>query len=186
MSTKNLRTLSLPDDLKNAHLEQNLPYSSAVELSKIKDASDRQALLSEALKDTLSFRKIKDRVREKIEKTEKTEKFNKTEDKALIKRFEEMARRAKKSAHVINESKKKRRIEKLLEQLEGLLLEEKRLSLNETYSSCSLISEEALIIVARVNSLELLSNSLRRSLRQHRPKPKLILKTALQCRNSLP
>ena len=119
--TKNLRTLSLPDDLKIAHLEQNLPYSSAVELSKVKDANDRQALLSEALNNTMSFRDIKGRVRETIEETGKS---TKPEEGALIKRFEAIAKRAKKSVHVLNESKKTRRIEKLLEQLEVLLLEE--------------------------------------------------------------
>ena len=33
--TKNLRTLSLPDDLKEAHLKESLSYSSALELSKL-------------------------------------------------------------------------------------------------------------------------------------------------------
>ena len=63
--TKNLRTLALPEDLKEAHLKDGLSYSAALELNKIKDAGLRAALLETAIHEKLSFREIKRRVKEK-------------------------------------------------------------------------------------------------------------------------
>ncbi|NET38225.1 MAG: ParB/RepB/Spo0J family partition protein [Cyanothece sp. SIO1E1] len=68
--TKNLRTLSLPEDIKKAHLEKGLSYSSAIELAKVKDEKERKKLLNKALKEELSFRDIKTLVQEVCSKTQ--------------------------------------------------------------------------------------------------------------------
>lgn len=62
--TKNLRTLTLPTDLKEAHLKDGLSYSAALELNKVKDDCQRAALLEATIRDGLSFREIKRRVKE--------------------------------------------------------------------------------------------------------------------------
>lgn len=62
--TKNLRTLTLPEDLKAAHLQDGLSYSAALELNKIKDDNQRATLLAAAIQDGLSFREIKRRVKD--------------------------------------------------------------------------------------------------------------------------
>ncbi|NJM98558.1 MAG: ParB/RepB/Spo0J family partition protein [Phormidesmis sp. RL_2_1] len=116
--TKNLRTLSLPTDLKTAHLEQNLPYSSALELSKLKDDDERQKILAEVLQKGMSFRNIKSQVQDALEKRTKS---SNQEDRALVKRFDEVARQAKKSQRSFENASKRKRIEKLLSELESLL-----------------------------------------------------------------
>lgn len=116
--TKNLRTLSLPDDIKTAHLEQNLSYSAAIELSKIKDESAREKLLEEASQEQLSFRTIKEKVKSiRLKSEQKPGKAN----SALIKRFSDVSRKAKRYQSSAIESQKRKRMEALLDELEGLL-----------------------------------------------------------------
>jgi len=57
-----LPLLSLPEDLKAALEEGAIPYTAALELKKVKDASLRKALLEEA-RAGLSLRELKARVR---------------------------------------------------------------------------------------------------------------------------
>ena len=117
--TKNLRTLSLPEDLKAAHLEENLSYSSALELSKVKGTSERQALLEKALQENMSFRTIKDHVK----RTVKGDSQSDGKNDALVKRFDGIARRVKSQRSAIKTGKAKR-IQKLLSELESLLSED--------------------------------------------------------------
>lgn len=119
--TKNLRTLSLPEDLKAAHLKQNLSYSSALELSKLKGDDERQALLSKVLQEGMSFRNIKSQVQNAI--SERNEPSN-NENTALINRFDKVAKRVRKSQHFFEKVQKRKRIEKLLSELESLLSED--------------------------------------------------------------
>jgi ParB family chromosome partitioning protein len=53
--TKHLKTLSLPEDVKQAHLEKGLPYSSAIALARVKDESFREALLNQVLSKEFSY-----------------------------------------------------------------------------------------------------------------------------------
>jgi ParB family transcriptional regulator, chromosome partitioning protein len=117
--TKNLHTLSLPKELKQGHLEQHLPYSCALELSKIKDEKTRKALLAETVKNKLSFRDIKERVQNLAGKG-RGEK-DKKESHPLIKRFEATVTRFKTTAHFFEQEQKKKRLELLLNKLEALL-----------------------------------------------------------------
>lgn len=117
--TKNLRTLSLPDDLKAAHLEQGLSYSSALELSKLKNDDERQVLLAEALTEGLSVRDIKSQVQNVLAEGDSSSNHKNTD---LVKRFDKMAKQVKSQGNAIKTGKAKR-IEKLLSELESLLSE---------------------------------------------------------------
>ncbi len=118
--TKNLRTLSLPDDLKAAHLERSLPYSSALELSKLKNDDERQMLLTEALKEGLSVRDIKSQVQNVLAERDSSPKHKNTN---LVERFDKIAKQVKSQSSAIKTGKVKR-IEKLLSELESLLSED--------------------------------------------------------------
>ena len=119
--TKHLRTLSLPDDLKRAHLNQGLSYSSAIELSKVKDSQERCDLLAEVLQTNLSFRTTKERVREALSQ-DKTSSDSESPD--IAKRFVDIARQVKKSPSLLERPQNRKRIEKLLKELESLISEE--------------------------------------------------------------
>jgi len=62
-----LPLLSLPEDLKAALEEGAIPYTAALELKKVKDASLRKVLLEEA-RAGLSLRELRARVREVLRK----------------------------------------------------------------------------------------------------------------------
>ncbi|MGA1411596.1 MAG: ParB/RepB/Spo0J family partition protein [Prochlorotrichaceae cyanobacterium] len=118
--TKNLRTLSLPSDLKEAHLKKNLPYSSAIELDKIKDDKARTTLLKEVLAKKLSFRDVKERVRAIIKGLNVEEN---PEAGNLIDRLQATVKQAKKATHILEKAQKRKRLEKLIAELETLLAE---------------------------------------------------------------
>ena len=121
--TKNLRTLTLPDDLKEAHLKKNLPYSSALELNKIKDVALRAKVLLVVLKKNLSFRKTRDLVAEELSKLNEGE-SRPAVQKKLIARIERTLRSTKKADHLLGKPQKRKKLEALLEQIEALLGEE--------------------------------------------------------------
>jgi ParB family chromosome partitioning protein len=56
--TKNLRTLTLPHEIRQAHLEGALPYSSALEIGKVKDPAVRANILQAALAQGYSVRDV--------------------------------------------------------------------------------------------------------------------------------
>jgi ParB family chromosome partitioning protein len=53
--TKHLKTLALPHEIKQAHLEKRLPYSSAIALSRVEDKDLRENLLNQVLSKELSY-----------------------------------------------------------------------------------------------------------------------------------
>jgi len=119
--TKHLRTLALPEDLKQAHLNQGLSYSSAIELSKMKDSQERCNLLADVLQGKLSFRATKERVQEALSQCKK---LDDSESPDIAKRFAVIALRVKKSPSLLEKSQNRKRIEKLLKELESLISEE--------------------------------------------------------------
>lgn len=119
--TKNLRTLTLPDDLKKAHLERGLPYSAALELLKVHDASRRKALLEKAVKGKLSFREIRSRVRASIGEDNSERQQERGGDTLLLKRLNGISRRLKSGISLAERSPKRKQLERLLEELEELL-----------------------------------------------------------------
>ncbi|WP_008319458.1 ParB/RepB/Spo0J family partition protein [Leptolyngbya sp. PCC 6406] len=116
--TKNLRTLRLPDDLKQAHLTGKLSYSAAFELDKIKDATLRDVLLQEALGNQLSFREIRDRVKTTAQPIHPVPS---PPEPSLLDRLENNVKRAKKAKAFFERTQKRKRLERLLRDLESLL-----------------------------------------------------------------
>ena len=118
--TKNLRTLSLPEDLKIAHLQQGLSYSCALEISKIRDPDQRQSLLKDTLGQKLSFRSIKKKVQEILRnKVGEVDQFASQVEQIQIK-----LRKAKNSNYIISKPQKRKRFERILKELNALLEEE--------------------------------------------------------------
>nr|WP_246584267.1 ParB/RepB/Spo0J family partition protein [Thermus brevis] len=64
-----LPLLTLPEDLKEALEEGSIPYTAALELKKVKDEALRRELLEE-VKEGLSLRDLKARIREAMRKEE--------------------------------------------------------------------------------------------------------------------
>jgi ParB family chromosome partitioning protein len=120
--TKNLRTLSLPQDLKEAHLQQNLPYSCALELNKVKDAKLRESLLEEVIAQKLSFREVKQQVRE-LKQSEGGTGGGSQEMNGLLERLQGTVKRAKRSGKLLQKAQKRKRLAKLVAELEALLEE---------------------------------------------------------------
>lgn len=119
--TKNLRTISLPEDIKKAHLEQGLSYSAALELLKIKDAWKRQALLKEAIKVKLSLRDIRSQVKAAIGEKDSHQTQQREGDTVLIRRLKGISRRLKAGINMSARSPKRKQLENLLGELEKLL-----------------------------------------------------------------
>ncbi|MBE9155978.1 ParB/RepB/Spo0J family partition protein [Nodosilinea sp. LEGE 06152] len=119
--TKNLRTLTLPDDLKKAHLERGLSYSVALELLKVKDASNRKLLLEKALKGKLSFREIRDRVKAAMVDSDESSSLAGVGENSLVKRLAGIAKRLKTGINLPERSLKRKQLERLLGEIETLL-----------------------------------------------------------------
>lgn len=120
--TKNLRTLSLPEELKQAHLEHNFPYSSALELNKVKDEKTRKVLLEKAIAEGWSFRETKNQVREITQKLHSGK--ENTDATSLIRRLQTTVRQAKKVEHLLSKAQKRKQLAHLLDELEAFLKDE--------------------------------------------------------------
>jgi ParB family chromosome partitioning protein len=116
--TKNLRTLSLPDALKQAHLEGRVSYSCAVEMSKLKDESKRSQLLNEVLEQKLSFRQVKERVQALNAKTPSGAEL---EYQPILDELDRTLKLAKRAKTILDKPQKRKRLEKLLSQINELL-----------------------------------------------------------------
>lgn len=116
--TKHLRTLSLPDVLKQAHLEGQLSYSCAVEISKLKDESQRSQLLNEVLEQKLPFRQVKERV-QAIKAGISLE--TGSEHQPILDELDRTLKLAKRAKTVLDKPQKRKRLEKLLSQINALL-----------------------------------------------------------------
>jgi cell fate (sporulation/competence/biofilm development) regulator YlbF (YheA/YmcA/DUF963 family) len=90
-------------------------------LNKVKDELMRKTLLEEVITKGLSFRDIKERVRE-LTLQQKGE--GETEVTTLVRRLEATAKRARKVEHLLEKTQKKKRLQRLLSELEALLSEE--------------------------------------------------------------
>lgn len=119
--TKHLRTLKLPSDIKEAHLKKGLAYSSALEINKIKDDSKRITLLQKILKENLSFREIKSRVREILDKSQVTKRP--ITHQKVINRLETTLTRVKKFPKILQKTQRRKQLESLLDDIDKLLEE---------------------------------------------------------------
>ncbi|BDM83240.1 ParB/RepB/Spo0J family partition protein [Acaryochloris marina] len=120
--TKHIRTLSLPSEIKEAHLKKGLPYSSALEINKVKDDSKRHDLLQKTIKEKLSFREVKQQVQGIL--NEVKNKKRPVNQQKVINHLETTLKRAKQSTKILQKAPKRKQLEKLLREIDRLLEEE--------------------------------------------------------------
>ena len=116
--TRNLRSLSLPKELIDAHLKGQISWSVALELQKLKDAAVRQTLLDEILnRESASFRWVQKRV--KALKTELSEPVKKA-PASLGKRLKAVAKQVNQIEANLSEDQR-RQLEAILGTLDDFL-----------------------------------------------------------------
>ena len=108
-----MRLLSIPNEIKQAHLEGKLNFTKAIEIAKLKDENKRNALLHDAITQNLSLREIQSNVKEL--KSPKKKKQNKSQK--LIDRASKISKWVEK-AQFWGEADKVAEFEELLRQLE--------------------------------------------------------------------
>ena len=92
-----------------------IAYTKAQAIARLKDTSQRQALLNDAIAQNLSLKEITQRIKQLREPTVKPP--------SLKNRFQETSGRLQKAKFWHN-PKKQQKLERLLEQMEALLAEE--------------------------------------------------------------
>ncbi|MCU0537188.1 MAG: ParB/RepB/Spo0J family partition protein [Hydrococcus sp. Prado102] len=113
--TNRLPLLKLPDEIKEALKSGRLAYTKARAIAKLKDFDQRRILLEAAISEDLSLSQIQERIENlKLKEVEKSESYT------LKSRVNVALRRIKKS-NAWDDPKKKRRLEKVLAELESLV-----------------------------------------------------------------
>jgi len=115
-STHRLPLLNLPLDVLEALREGRIAYTKARAIARLKDEEVRSKLLDEAVEESLSLNQIKDRAKELMPVSEET---SPGQEPNLKQRFSKASSALKKSG-AWRDSKKIKRIEKLIQQLEAL------------------------------------------------------------------
>jgi ParB family chromosome partitioning protein len=111
-----LPLLNLPNDILEVLYQGKIAYTKAVALSKVKDETQRQNLLAEAITQNLSLAQIRQQI-------EKALTSSKKEPISLKSRVKETHQRLQKTK-IWDNPKKRKRLEKLLSEMEALLTEE--------------------------------------------------------------
>lgn len=111
-----LPLLNLPNDILEVLYQGKIAYTKAVALSKVKDETQRQNLLAEAITQDLSLAQIRQQI-------EKALTSSKKEPISLKSRVKETHQRLQKTK-IWDNPKKRKRLEKLLSEMEALLTEE--------------------------------------------------------------
>ncbi len=109
-----LPLLKLPDDILNALRSGRIEYTKAKAIAQIKDETERKALLEDAIASSLSLSQIKERVKAAQPPTEPP---------PLAARMATTYQLAKKQK-VLDDPKKRKKLESLLSQIEALLSKE--------------------------------------------------------------
>ena len=110
-----LPLLKLPEEILNKLREGKIAYTKATAIAKVKDQEVRNQLLEEAIADSLSLSQIRERIQ--------TLKPHSKPDNDILNRFKTVYGQAKKSKTILNDSKKQKKLETLLVQMEKLLAE---------------------------------------------------------------
>ena len=112
-----LPLLNLPEDILEALRSGKIEYTKAKAIAKIKDEDARKKLMSSAIAESLSLREIKERIKDIQPQPQKEEVFT---------RLDDVSKQIKKSKKLIlGSSRKKKKLESLLAQIEKLLEVEK-------------------------------------------------------------
>ncbi len=111
-----LPLLKLPEDVLNALQEGRIAYTKAQAISRVKDPSQRESLLEEAISAELSLTQIK----EKINSIKPASDDHADAALSLKQQFDQTYRQVRKSK-VWDDPKNKKKLEKLLTELNSLL-----------------------------------------------------------------
>lgn len=111
-----LPLLNLPDDIQQVLIKGQLAYTKAIAISRLKNSQQRQELLTEAISQNLSLTEIK----EKIKIIKQKEKDNQDSKITLKSRMDSVYQKLKKG-NVWADNNKRKKIEKLLKQLENIV-----------------------------------------------------------------
>lgn len=122
--TAHLPTLKLPDNLKKAHLEENLSYLSAKAIAQLKDEEKQSSVLAEVLEEGLSVRDVRARVKELLSGKKSEPKRSKKSDKlgSDLTELKTVANQLSKSRKlIVEDAEKMKKIKRILSQLRDLL-----------------------------------------------------------------
>ena len=121
--SKHLQVLNLPAELKEAHLQQNLDYSKALEIGKIPDVEARKKLLQDIQDERLtSLTDIKADVKLLLEECKRE--ASGTDERDLRSQFRHVTKQigaAKTWKTIEADAKKKKKVQQLMEQLQQLI-----------------------------------------------------------------
>lgn len=113
--TNRLPLLNLPKNILNALRQGQIAYTKAQTIARLKDEVKRQALLEESIRENLSLSQIKERITLLLHKPE-------NEVAPLKTRLDSTYSRVKRSK-IWDDPKKQKRLQKLLAEMEALLVE---------------------------------------------------------------
>jgi ParB family chromosome partitioning protein len=116
--THRLPLLKLPAEIQEALLVGQIQYTKAREIAKIKDPSARQELLAVAIEDGLSIKQIRQRIKE-------LQSPKQSETDGLANQLSQTYQKVRKSKQLWQDSKKRKKLESLLSQIEQLISEER-------------------------------------------------------------
>ena len=112
-----LPLLKLPEDILEALRQGKIEYTKAKAIAKIKDEDARKKFMAEAIAESLSLREIKERIKSAQPQPQKEEVFT---------RLDDVSKQVKKSKKLIlGSTRKRKKLESLLAQIEKLLEVEK-------------------------------------------------------------
>lgn len=109
--TSRLPLLNLPVDILDSIRQGKLEYTKARAIARVKDEQQRQQLLQDAIKQSLSLTQIKQQIKELTL-------FSKPEQPTISERLVLVSRKLK---EVADDPRKQKRLEKLLQELESLV-----------------------------------------------------------------
>jgi len=118
--TSRLPLLNLPAELLEALQAGQIAYTKAQAIARVKEASERQALLSEALAENLSLSQIRERIQALPPKSEPDAPSASVQAKASIQAVTRMLTQSK----VWEDPKKWKQVQTLLQKLEALIAAE--------------------------------------------------------------
>jgi ParB family transcriptional regulator, chromosome partitioning protein len=112
-----LSLLKLPEDILDAARQGKIHYTKAKPISGVKDSVSRQKLLAEAIKNRLSLTEIKQRVRQANGTLNVVESKNNLKQRLTL-----TLQQIRKNQRLWSDPKQKQKIEKVLSQLDVLLV----------------------------------------------------------------
>ena len=115
-----LPLLNAPEEILSSVRIGKLDPTNALEIKKVKDVEQRQALLAEAIEQKLSVGEIRNRVKQLRANTQEQDRGEELTLQGRIDKTCKLLKSSKRS-HLLDDSRKKKRLEKLLSELESLL-----------------------------------------------------------------